>query len=120
MPWLKYFHVTCVALSLSGFSLRAWWRLYRPQRLQQRWVKRAPHWVDTALLLSGLAMAVRYWWPLWQRPWLLAKLTALVAYILLGALALRQGRPWQVAAALGVFLYIVAVALTKNPMPWAG
>ncbi len=120
MPWLKYFHVTCVTLSLCGFSLRAYWRLHSPQRLSQPWVRRLPHWVDTLLFTSGLAMALLYWWPLWQQPWLLAKLTALIAYILVGAMALRQGRPWQVVLALALFLYMVAVALTKNPMPWQG
>ena len=120
MLWLKYFHVSCVTLSLCGFTLRAYWRLRAPHRLEQAWVRRAPHWVDTLLFASGLTMALLYWWPLWQQPWLLAKLAALLGYILAGALALRRGRPWQVALALGFFMYMVAVAVTKNPLPWQG
>ncbi len=118
MPWLKYFHVGSVILSFSGFSLRGYWRLRAPQRLQRTWVKQAPHWVDSALLLSGLTMVLYYHWSPLRQPWLMAKLVALVVYVGLGAVALRRGRAWQVFAALAVFLYIVSVALTKNPMPW--
>ena len=53
-------------------------------------------------------------------PWLAAKLVALLAYIGLGALALRPGRSkgaraaaWL--AALAVFAYIAAVAVTRSP-----
>lgn len=117
MIWLKYFHVTCVVLSLCGFAWRGYWRLHQPQRLTQRWVRVAPHLVDSGLFFSGLAMAVIYRWSPLDHPWLLAKLLALLAYIGLGALALRRGGPWQVITALLVFAYIVAVALTKSPLP---
>jgi uncharacterized membrane protein SirB2 len=94
------------------------WRLYAPQRLHRRWVRTLPHVVDSALLLSGVTMLWLYrWWPQ-EQPWLMAKLTALLVYILLGALALRQGRPWQVLAALAVFAYIASVALTRTPLTW--
>jgi uncharacterized membrane protein SirB2 len=53
--------------------------------------------------------------------WLLAKIIGLVAYIGLGMVALKPGRPpaqralaWL--AALAVFGYIVSVALTRNPL----
>jgi len=53
--------------------------------------------------------------------WLTAKVVALAGYILLGMVALKPGRPkgarvaaW--VAAQIVFLYIVAVALTRNPL----
>lgn len=118
MPWVKYFHISCAILSFGGFSLRGYWRLRAPQRLQRRWVKRVPHFVDSALFLSGLTMVLVYHWSPLRQSWLMAKLIALVAYVLLGAVALRQGRAWQVTAALALFLYIVSVALTKTPMPW--
>jgi len=117
MPWLKILHVTCVVLSGSGFALRGYWRLRHPQRLRQWWVRRVPHVVDTVLLGSGISMAVLYHWSPLQQPWLMAKIIALLFYIGLGGLALRQGRPSQIVAALAVFAYIVIVALTKNPLP---
>jgi uncharacterized membrane protein SirB2 len=53
-------------------------------------------------------------------PWLTAKVVALVVYIALGLLALRPGRPKGVRfaawlAALAVFGYIAAVAVTRSP-----
>ncbi len=55
--------------------------------------------------------------------WLLAKIIALVAYIGLGMVALRPGRPAAVRAAawlaaLLTFGYIVSVAIRKNPLGW--
>lgn len=55
-------------------------------------------------------------------PWLAAKIAALVLYIVLGTIALRRGRTCKArvtafVAALAVFGYIVAVALTRTPLP---
>ncbi|MGQ0544850.1 MAG: SirB2 family protein [Betaproteobacteria bacterium] len=54
--------------------------------------------------------------------WLTAKVLGLVAYIVLGMLALRRGKTPAVriasfAGALLVAAYVVAVALTKYPLP---
>ncbi|MFA5627056.1 MAG: SirB2 family protein [Thiohalomonadaceae bacterium] len=118
MLWLKHLHVSCVVLSACGFALRGWWRLTAPQRLRQRWVRTVPHMVDSTLFFSGLALLWLYrWWPQ-DQPWLMAKMIALLVYILLGAVALRQGRLWQIAAAMAVFAYIVSVALTRTPLAW--
>lgn len=118
---LKHTHMTFVALSGALFLLRGLWMLSDSARLQQRWVRVAPHVVDTLLLASAIGLAV--WsgqYPL-QAPWLSAKLVALVVYIGLGTLALKRGRTPRVrtlafAAALACFGYIIAVALTKNPL----
>jgi len=116
--WLKYIHVTCVVLSGCGFALRSRWRLSAPHKLRRRWLRTLPHIIDSTLFFSGLSMIWLYrWWPQ-DQPWLLAKLIALLVYILLGALALRQGKRWQILAAMAIFAYIVTVALTRTPMPW--
>jgi uncharacterized membrane protein SirB2 len=56
-------------------------------------------------------------------PWLLAKIVALLAYIVLGSLALRRGRTRGLrsaafAGAVLTFVYIVGVALTRDPQSW--
>jgi uncharacterized membrane protein SirB2 len=90
-PLIKHLHVTFAALSLLGFSVRGYWMLRAPRLLTRRWVRVAPHVVDTLLLLSGLALvALSRLYPT-QQPWLAAKLIALVAYIALGTLALKRG-----------------------------
>ena len=116
---IKHLHMTCAALSGTFFFIRGIWMLRDSPRLQQRWVKTSPHIIDTVLLGSALTMAV--WssqYPFVQN-WLTAKLLALVAYILLGTIALKRGKTKTVrtiafVAALAVFAYIVKVAITRQ------
>ena len=91
--------------------------------LHRRWVKVAPHVVDTALLASAIAMAVMIRQYPFVAGWLTAKLLALVCYIGLGMIALKRGKTRRVRViawigAQAVFFYIVAVAVTRNPLPW--
>ncbi len=90
----------------------------------RRLTKVLPHVVDTLLLASAIALAVMLReYPLAQ-PWLTAKVAGLVLYIGLGMAALRHGPTKGVriaawVAAQAVFLYIVAVAYTRNPLIFA-
>jgi len=119
---LKHFHMTCAGLSGALFLLRGAWMLRASAMLRQTWVRIVPHVVDTLLLASAVLLAVwSHQYP-GQQPWLTAKLVALVAYIVLGVVALKRGRTRAVrvaafAGALLVFAYIVAVAVTKTPLP---
>ena len=123
MPYiaLKHLHVTFALLSGLLFLLRGIWMLSGSQRLQQRWVKIVPHVVDTLLLASAIGLVAWSSQYPGQQAWLTAKLLALVAYIVLGVIALKRGRTRQVrvaafVGALACFVYIVAVAVTKNPL----
>ena len=120
---VKTIHLTCVATSFALFFLRGVWMVRNSQVLQQRWTRVVPHVVDTALLASAVVMAV------WSRQypisddWLTAKVCGLLLYIGLGMVAIRRGRTRRVRvaawlAAMAVFAYIVAVALTRRPLPW--
>ncbi|MGV8893236.1 MAG: SirB2 family protein [Burkholderiaceae bacterium] len=116
---IKHFHVTCAVLSGSLFLLRGFWMLQDSPALQRRWVRIAPHVIDTLLLASALIMV--FWsgqYPFVQN-WLTAKVIALVVYIGLGTVALKRGRTRTVRigafiGALLVFAYIVGVALTRR------
>lgn len=93
-------------------------------QLRLRVVRVAPHVIDTVFLLSGIALIVILQLPVLQQPWLLAKFAALLAYIVLGAIALRHGRSRRsrilaFVSALVVFAYIVGIALTKSVLSWA-
>lgn len=120
---LKAIHVSCVVTSYTLFAMRGVWMLQESPRLQQRWVRTLPHVVDTLLLASAITMAVMIRQYPFAAGWLTAKVLALAAYIGLGLIALRFGRSrmtrvsaWFLAQA--VFFYIVAVAVTRNPLPW--
>lgn len=119
---VKDLHVASVVLSLAGFVARGGLMLAGSPLLDARFVRIAPHVVDTILLASALWLS----WMLRQYPfvhgWLTAKVLGLLAYIVLGAVALRRGRTkaartWAFAAAVLAAAYVVAVALTKDPIP---
>ncbi len=122
---LKYLHLGCVAISGAGFALRGIWMLQASPLLARRWVRITPHLVDTALLASALGlMLLSGQYPL-QQDWLTAKILGLIVYIVLGSIALKRGPTWQIrvaafGGALLVFAYIVAVAITKSVLPYAG
>lgn len=118
---LKHAHMTLAATSVSLFLIRGLWMLAGSPMLSRGWVKRTPHLVDSLLLVTAVALA---WWaglsPL-SSPWLGAKIAALIAYIVLGSIALKYGRSRgsrlvAFIAAIGCFAYIVTTAVTKNPL----
>ena len=117
---VKSVRVACAVLSISGFAARGALMLVDSPLLQRRFVRVAPHVVDTVLLASAAWLA----WGLGQVPfvhgWITAKIFALLAYIVLGVIALRRGRTKAIraaafAAALLAAGYIVSVALTRDP-----
>lgn len=118
---LKMVHISSVIVSYLLFFLRGIWMIRDATYLRQRWVKIVPHMVDTVLLASAVALAI----VVQQNPvsdaWLTAKVAGLLLYIGLGMVALRFGKTrntkigaWIIAQC--VFLYIVLVALTKQPL----
>ncbi len=119
---LKGVHVTCVILSLTGFVVRGAWMMGGSALLDRRWVRVAPHVVDTLLLASAVALALLSHQYPGVHDWLTAKVIGLLVYIILGSIALRRGRSRRIrigfwVAALATFGYIVAVALTRDPFP---
>lgn len=127
MAWhyllLKSVHQAAAGLSLLGFFARVVGALMGAAWVRHRLARTLPHLVDSVLLAAALGMA----WGASLHPLstsrLQAKLAALVAYVLLGRLALRPGGPparraVAGALALGAAAYIVRVAVTKTP--WVG
>jgi uncharacterized membrane protein SirB2 len=117
---LKQIHVACVVLSFAGFVVRGVWMIRESPLLRRRWVRVAPHVVDTVLLASAIALAVLLRQYPFVHGWLTAKVVGLALYIALGMVALRRGptrrtRITAWVAAQLVLGYVVAVALTKNP-----
>jgi uncharacterized membrane protein SirB2 len=58
-----------------------------------------------------------------RQPWLIAKFTGLLVYILLGTIAIKRGKTMQIrlialVAAVSAFAYIAGVAVTKSPLSW--
>lgn len=119
---IKHIHVGSVVLSFSLFFLRGLWMVAGSPLLQRRWVKIVPHIIDTILLASAIWLTlIIHQYPL-ANDWLTAKVVGLLVYIGLGMVALRRGKTRKArimawTGALLAFGYIVAVALSRDPLP---
>lgn len=119
---LRVLHIGTVYVTFGLFLLRGVWMLMNSPRLQARWVKVVPHLNDTLLLTAAIAMVWVGDLNLLDNPWIIAKIAGLLAYIVLGSLALKRGKTrmrrlgWFLAA-LAAFGYIIAVAVTKQVIP---
>lgn len=117
----KHIHVTCVILTFIFFFIRGLWMIVDSDLLQRKWTRWVPPVIDTTLLASAIVLAISFRQYPFVQPWLTAKVVALLFYIGLGMLALTHGKTRQIRisswfAAQVCFIYIVAVALTKNPL----
>lgn len=118
--YAHHLHVACVALSVSLFVLRGGLMMAGSPLLQTRLLRTVPHVVDTVLLASALWLVSVLHLPVFQTPWLVAKLIGLVAYVVLGSLALRRARsrPVRIAAfvaALATVGWMISVAVRHDP-----
>lgn len=117
---VKYIHVISVVLSVGGFVLRGILMMRESQLLRARWIRVVPHINDTVLLVAALALAGMSGQYPFVADWVTAKVFGVIAYIILGALALRGAstQTLRIAcwlASLAVFGWIVSVALSRQP-----
>jgi uncharacterized membrane protein SirB2 len=122
--WIKHLHVACVVASYGLFFVRGLWMIVESPMLNRRWVRIVPHVNDTVLLAAGVTLSIMIAQYPFVAGWVTAKVAALILYILLGMYGLKHGetkRDRVIAwiAAQVVFLYIVAVAITKSTNPVA-
>lgn len=119
---IKAVHVSCAIITFSFFVTRFYWRLSKPAKLQEKWVRITPHLVDTLLLTSAIALAWAEQLNPLQHFWLFGKILALINYIICGAIALKYSpsRSGQILAFCGAvfsFAVIVSLAINKHLMP---
>jgi uncharacterized membrane protein SirB2 len=77
--------------------------------------------IDVLLLAAAIALTMIIHQYPFVAAWLTAKVLLLVVYIVLGTFALKRGRTCTLratcfVAALAVFLFIVTIARTQNPL----
>ncbi|RLT92496.1 SirB2 family protein [Ketobacter sp.] len=117
----KHSHMMFAVISGLFFLVRGCWMLMDSNMLQKKWVKILPHVNDTLLLICAIVLCVMLQqYPL-QHSWLTVKVVALIAYILLGVVALKRGKTKAVrtvalGAALLAYLFTFSVARTHNPL----
>ena len=88
---------------------------------QEKWVRALPHWVDTVLVLSAVAMLAMSPLNGWPGDWLTVKLALIVVYAVLALYLFRGARflatkmlAWLLALLL--LLYITTIAVLHNPL----
>ncbi|MCZ6642470.1 MAG: SirB2 family protein [Gammaproteobacteria bacterium] len=108
-------------VTVVGFILRGIWVMLDSPIRQQKWVKIAPHVIDTLLLAAGVAMAIS----LSMSPfsgWLAAKFVGLLSYIGFGVLTMRATnirlKILGFVGALVSVAYIFAVAMSRQVWPF--
>jgi uncharacterized membrane protein SirB2 len=117
----KDIHVSCVIVTFILFFIRGVWMIVDSDLLQRKWTRRIPPVIDTILLASAIVMSVSIHQYPFVHTWLTTKVVGLFFYIGLGMLALTYGKTKTIRisawlAAQFCFIYIVAVAITKNPL----
>ena len=118
---LKSAHIGLVLVSGGLFAVRGAlvlagqsWAMAKPWRMTS-------YGIDTALLMAGVMLWAGLSLNPASSPWLGAKLTLLVLYIVLGSLALKRARSptaraASYGAALAVYGFMVSVALAHQPL----
>lgn len=119
---IKTIHITTVFLSILLFVSRGFWIYILNKQQLARWMKIVPHVNDTVLLVTGITLTIQVQqYPLVDS-WLTVKLICLLIYIFLGMVAMKWRASTKTGlfswiAAILVFIYMITVALKKNPLP---
>ena len=119
---IRSLHIALAYITVIGFAIRALLRFSQSPLLQQKWLRIAPHVIDTLLLLAGITLAVQLAISPLVHGWLAAKIVGLIVYIGFGVMTMRAGtsalRIVGFAGALTAAAYIFAVAFTKQVVPF--
>lgn len=119
---IKHSHLLFVFLSVVLFIVRFGWKITQNQMLEKKWVKVTPHVVDSLLLLSGIwLILITHFIPFTPAgEWMTEKLFCVLAYIVLGYIALHQQcgklfRSFCFVGALGWVFIAASLAISKTP-----
>ena len=121
---IRWVHIACIIASGSLFLLRGSLVLAGKQRIAMLASLRfLSYGIDTVLLSAALMLLTILPHAIYANGWLTVKLGLVVVYIVLGSVALKLGRTARArtiafVAALAVYLGIIAIARTHDPMGW--
>ena len=122
-PQIKQFHIFIALLSGSLFAVRGAFALAGarwPRALPVKWLSYA---IDTSLLTAAMMLLTILPWAMFANGWLITKVVFIVAYVVLGVLAMRphrtrRARALYYAAALLAFAAIYGIARAHHPLAW--
>ncbi len=122
---MKHLHMTIAAISILLFTFRFALTLVNSEKLTLKWLRIAPHIIDTLLLGLGIVLSIKLAINPAEQLWLAEKLFAVVAYIFTGyyTLKLARNRTMQIIGFLGAMgwvMLIVRIAMSKETVFLAG
>lgn len=118
---LRHAHIGLALLSVGLFCVRGLLMLGQSTRVHGAWLRYPSYLIDTLLLTAALMlMSVIRQYP-FVDGWLTMKVCLLLAYVVLGSVALKRGRSRNARAAafLGALLvvtFIFGVARAHHPL----
>lgn len=119
-PIILHLHAFTAVITISLFIIRFVGLEKRAKFMQYKWLRYLPHLNDTCLLIFGITLILlTQQYPFTAKNlWLTEKLGFLVAYILLGYLAIK-GRAFSVSIRYGAFIlallcFMMIVFLVKT------
>jgi len=117
-PLVKHVHMAAALLSFLGFTLRGIWMVMESDLLQAKLTRILPHIIDTVLLAAAIYLLVLLQINPLVTFWVAAKLLLLVAYIVIGTIALKRGRTKRtrviaLAVSIATIMAIFALAAVK-------
>ncbi len=120
-PLLRSAHITCAVISIALFVLRGSLMLANSPWRNNVAMRRLPHAVDTVLLATALMLTIVIGQYPFATAWLTTKVLLLVAYVVLGSIALKRGRTRRVRfvaflAAIVTVAFLFTVARAHSPL----
>jgi uncharacterized membrane protein SirB2 len=111
-PAVKHTHMMLVAMSVIFFIVRFVLHLRQSRIMEIKFVKVAPHVIDTFLLLSGFTLCFMIKQYPFVDPWMTEKIICVAAYIALGIMALKSNRNklFKFFAFIGAIGWVVLAA----------
>ena len=93
MPLIKFLHVALAFITVAGFVVRGLLAVADSPLRNVKWVRIAPHVIDTLLLVCGITLAVQLSLSPLSNGWLMAKIVGLLVYIGFGVITMRASSP---------------------------
>lgn len=108
---IKNIHIVLAVLSISIFSLRGIMMINHLPYYQHRLFRLITPFVDTVLLMLGIAMATLIGSAIFQIPWFVIKLALILLYIISGVLAINRlkKRNYKLIALGFAWLFAIAI-----------
>jgi len=119
MEYIRAIHITFAVITVISFILRGMWMLMDSPQLLSKPARIVPHIIDALLLLSGIVLVINYTGYSYGYGWLLAKMVAIIIYIMTGAIALKYGKTRKIRVMALIVSYcllvlIVSLAITRS------